>query len=97
MTWYLDVDRKAILQAIKEFNKLGRDEFLENYKFHYARDYFISHDGQKYDCKPIVYAAYKHQFGIEPSNRESSGVKDTIRPKLEEMGFTVINIRRQPS
>ncbi|MCX7109216.1 MAG: HNH endonuclease signature motif containing protein [Proteobacteria bacterium] len=87
---YLDVTEKsAVLKAIKEFDELGRDKFLEAYGFGHARSYFISYDGKEYDCKPILWAAYKHQFGTPLLAKASSGVNKTVRPKLEGMGFVV--------
>lgn len=95
MTWYLEVENKSILEAIKEFDSSGRDNFLKKYKFRHARSYFILHNNKQYDCKPIMLAAYEHQFGKLPFlSRGSNGVNKTIRPKLEKMGFSVISTER---
>jgi len=92
MPSYLDVtDKNAILKAIAEFDSLGRDEFLKTYGFRHARSFFILHYGNQYDCKPILWAAYKHQFGELLLARASSWVNRTVRPKLEGMGFVVIS------
>ncbi len=90
--WYQEIsDRNAVIKALEEFKRRGRDEFLEEYKFSRARIYFILYNGGYYDAKPILYAAYKHQFGILPvPSHASSGVIHTVGPKLESMGFQVV-------
>jgi 5-methylcytosine-specific restriction protein A len=46
-----DITRRAIVQAIKEFERLGRQAFLERYGFGEARDYFLLHKRKRYDSK----------------------------------------------
>ena len=89
--WYQDVsDKKAVTKAIDEYRRLTRDIFLEKYGFARSRIYFVLYNGEYYDCKPILWAAYKHQFGTLPVSHASSGTNSTIRPKLESMGFRVV-------
>jgi hypothetical protein len=57
-----------------------------------AKRYLIEHKDRQYDCKPIVWAAHQFQFGREPASRGTSGVNKFIRPALERLGFTVIDI-----
>jgi hypothetical protein len=45
--------RKAILDAVDEFNRIGRDTFLAKYGFRRARRYFLHYGGQLYDSKRI--------------------------------------------
>jgi hypothetical protein len=52
--------RDAVLAAMEEFDKLGRDQFLERYHFRRARDYEVVHGGKRYDSKAIVGAAHGH-------------------------------------
>jgi hypothetical protein len=49
--------RDAVLAAMREFESLGRDEFLRRYGFGRSRDYELVHDGKRYDSKAIVGAA----------------------------------------
>lgn len=37
--------RDAILQAIAEFDRIGRDQFLLKYGFKPARSYFLNYSG----------------------------------------------------
>src|SRR5262245_29092630 len=57
-----DLTRDSVLQAIEEFDRLGREPFLRTYRFGPARQYFLIHDGHQYDSKPIAGAA--HQFAV---------------------------------
>lgn len=83
--------RAAVHEAIKEFDRLGRQQFLLNYGFRKSRAYFLDHDGKLYDSKPIVGAAYGHQHKQRGPLRWSdfSGGESTVRRKLEELGFNV--------
>jgi hypothetical protein len=52
----------AVLQALSEFDQLGRDAFLAKYGFGPARSYELLHDGKHYDPKAIIGAAHGYQF-----------------------------------
>jgi hypothetical protein len=47
-------DRSAVLQAIAEYDQLGRESFLARYGFGPARSYFLLHNGKRYDSKAIA-------------------------------------------
>lgn len=83
--------RKAILSAINEYNKLGRDVFLNKYGFRPARLYFLAYDGKLYDAKAIIGVAHRYEFPqkgpLKPA--EFSGGERTVKQKLEELGFKV--------
>ena len=83
--------RQAILAAIAEYDQLGRDRFLDKYGFGKARQYFLEHDGNRYDSKAIVGAAHGFQFPAAGplASTEFSGGEATVRAKLEELCFTV--------
>ena len=49
--------RKEILDAIAEYDQLGRDRFLEKYGFGPSRSYWLVHQGKQYDSKAIIGAA----------------------------------------
>ena len=42
-------DCDAVRQALAEFDRLGREAFLEKYGFGPARGYFVVHEGRRYD------------------------------------------------
>lgn len=81
----------AVLEAIREFDRLGRDAFLEKYGFGRARRYFLEYDGRAYDSKAIVGVAHGLQMThLGPlSWQEFGGGERTVKAKLEELGFDV--------
>jgi hypothetical protein len=87
-------DRDAVLAAIREFDDLGRDRFLEKYGFGRSQKYRIRHDGRLYDIKAVLAAAYQRQFQDRPpvtSANSTSGLRTTV-PKARELGFEVEGI-----
>lgn len=86
-----DVDRRCVLRAMEEFDRLGREEFLARYGFGPAREYFVVEGGRRYDSKALVGAA--HQFtsdarALSPS--EFSGGANVVQPLLWRLGFRVV-------
>ena len=83
--------RKEILDAIAEFDRLGRDHFLEKYGFGPSRSYWLLHQGKHYDSKAVIGAARGYaRPDLGPMTAdEFSGGEATVRRKLEELGFAV--------
>lgn len=81
----------AVLQAIAECDRLGRDAFLEKYGYGPARSYFLEHEDRRYDSKAIVGVAFGFQFPDEGplENTQFSGGASTVQRKLEELGFSI--------
>ena len=82
--------RTAVLQAIREFDKLEREGFFCKYGYARAKTHWIVHKGRHYDMKPIWAAAHGHVEGREPANprdRASSWVKR----KLENLNFKIFH------
>lgn len=84
-----ELTREAVLQAIEEFDSLGREAFLDRYGFNGARDYFLIHEGQAYDSKAIAAVANKwaHGGGGTLTALELSGGRTDAAKRLEELGF----------
>jgi 5-methylcytosine-specific restriction enzyme A len=85
-----EITRDAVLEAIREYDRLGQDGFLERYGFDRARRYVLVHDGKRYDSKAIVSAAH----GFLPAERpltagEFSGGQATVGRLLRRLGFAV--------
>jgi hypothetical protein len=84
-------DPGAVLQAVAESDRLGRDRFLSTHGFHRARDYLLIVNGHEYDSKAIVGVAHGYQFpsrGPLKSNQFSGGLA-TVKRKLDQLGFEV--------
>lgn len=82
-------DPGAVREAIAEFDRLGREEFLAKYGFSAARDYFVVVDGKRYDSKAIAGVAHLHQHGTLLTAGEFSGGDSTVANKLEKLGLKV--------
>jgi 5-methylcytosine-specific restriction protein A len=84
-----DLTRPSVLKAIAEFDRLGRQPFIEKYGFREARDYFVRFNGRLYDSKPI--AAVAHGLlgpGFETLTwHEFSGGRHTVERTLSKLGF----------
>jgi hypothetical protein len=83
--------RSAILEAVREYDALGRDRFLEKYGFRPARSYFLVVEGRDYDSKAIVGVAHGYQFPAAGPLRpeDFSGGQSTVKRKLDGLGFDV--------
>ncbi|MCI0519404.1 MAG: hypothetical protein L0Z70_04015 [Chloroflexi bacterium] len=84
-------DRNAVLRAIEEYDKLGRDGFLKRYGYRWARTHQLIYQGRKYPSKAIAAVAYWYQFpnrGLLKSGVFSGG-KGTVVPTLKSLGFEV--------
>src|SRR5262245_21701887 len=86
--------REAVLEAILEFDSLGRDRFLSKYGFGPARGYFLEHQGSRYDSKAIVGVAHgiQHPHLGPLRAADFSGGEATVKKLLEGLGFTVIRV-----
>ncbi|MGG5889443.1 HNH endonuclease [Falsiroseomonas sp. HC035] len=84
-------DPNAVLQAIRELDDLGREAFLAKYGYGEAREFWLLHNGERYDSKAIVGVAFKYQKGIgQALDREDfSGGSATVQKALERLGFEV--------
>jgi len=79
----------SVEQAVAEFDQIGREDFLRKYNFGKAREYYLVINGNKYDSKAILAAAHGYEFPELGPLKRFSGGKDTVRPKLESLGFVV--------
>ncbi|WP_319825824.1 HNH endonuclease [Thalassovita sp.] len=86
-----DIDRAAVLRAIEEFDRLGREVFLQKYGFRRSQAYFLKHDGKFYDSKAIIGAAHGYSSGDRDplSATQFSGGKVTVARTLRDLDFDV--------
>ncbi len=78
-----------VLDAIAEFDRLGRDAFLEEYGYRRAIGYFLVHGGRRYDSKAIAGVAYRGVRGRPLRPDEFSGGNATVARVLGDLGFEV--------
>lgn len=87
-----EIHRAHVLQALAEYDEIGREGFLDRYGYGKSRTYVLVHEGNRYDSKAIVGVA--HRF-IAPGSgalraSEFSGGVDTVARVLRGLGFEVI-------
>jgi 5-methylcytosine-specific restriction protein A len=85
-----DLTQREVQQAVAEYDRLGRDRFLEKYGFGPARSYLLVVDGKTYDSKAIVGAAHGYLADREPlAPSDFSGGAATVGRLLTSLGFEV--------
>jgi putative restriction endonuclease len=86
-----DIDRAAVLRAIEEFDRLGRDAFLQQHGFRRSRSYLLRHGGQLYDSKAIIGVAHGYSGGDRSPLAASqfTGGEATVAQTLRGLGFEV--------
>lgn len=84
-------DPSAVLAAIREYDRLGQEAFLQKYGFGPARTFHLIHDSKVYDSKAIAGAAMGYQPGVERAllASEFSGGEAGAAGRLRALGFTV--------
>ncbi len=85
-------DWDAVLNAIAEFDRLGRDRFLAEHGFGRARSYFLRYNDRDYDSKAVVGVAHGYQFPtLGPlSAADFSGGEATVAQLLRGLDFEVV-------
>lgn len=88
---FSDIDRPAVLSAIKEFDRLGRDAFLDLHGFARSRAYVLEYEGKDYDSKAIVGVAHGYTGNDRQplKSSEFTGGDATVARILRELGFEV--------
>ncbi len=85
-----DLTRREILLAAEEYDRLGRDAFLDTYGFAPARSYLLLLNGRTYDSKAIVGVAHGYLSGQRPLEANNfSGGAATVGRLLRGLGFEV--------
>lgn len=87
-----DATREDVLAAIREFDELGSEGFLEKYRsygFRPARSYFVRHAGRFYDSKVLLAVAHGHRHGEPLLATDFSGGDAHAAALLRRLGFVV--------
>ena len=86
------LSKAAVLAALEEYDRLGRDGFLQHYRYAPARTRRIRHDHKHYDMKPIWRAAFGHMQGghaLTPDDERYGTNSNAVQRHLEDLGFTI--------
>jgi len=88
----VDVTRPAVLAAIGEFDRLGRDAFLKAAGFGHARTYYVVVDDHLYDSKAIAGYAHGVATGVFLQAADFTGGEQSVAARLRALGFDVRNL-----
>lgn len=78
--------------ALAEFDRLGRDAFLDQYGFGRARDYVLVTETGRYDSKAIFGVAFGYQHGTPLEAAEFRGGRVGAARRLAELGYSITGI-----
>ncbi|WP_431892393.1 HNH endonuclease [Micromonospora haikouensis] len=87
------LDRPAVLAAVDEFDRLGRDGFLRTYGFGPAKSYFLQLNGKLYDSKAIAGYAHGLTAGRRLRSGDFTGGDKSVAHRLRALGFAVVTTR----
>jgi 5-methylcytosine-specific restriction protein A len=87
-----DITRESVLQAVEEYDQLGREAFLSRYGFGSAKSYYVVVEGKRYDSKAIAGVAHGYaRPDIGPlAFSDFSGGEAQVQKPLEKLGFEVL-------
>ncbi|MEV4631531.1 HNH endonuclease [Micromonospora sp. NPDC049523] len=84
-----DLTHVAVLAAITEFDRVGREEFLRSTGFGRSRSYYLQYRGRLYDSKAISGYAHGASTGVPLGSADFSGGDKTVAQRLGDLGFDV--------
>ena len=93
-----DVTAQGVERAAAEFDRMGREAFLEQFSFGQARGYFLIRGGRRYDSKAVVGVAHGYDRpDLGPLRpQDFSGGDATVVRLLKSLGFDVERPPRNP-
>lgn len=83
------IERSHVLAAIADYERRGRAEFLQHYRFGEARTVFLLHDGRHYEAKAIVGVANGYATGTFITGGDPDYKAGQARSVLRRLGMTV--------
>ncbi len=76
-------DPQAVVAALDEFDRLGRETFLQKYGFGPARRYLVRRGPRRYDSKAIAAAAHAIELPGVPGSSETRARPCSVAWKAE--------------
>ena len=90
------VTKNDVLRAIKEYDRLGPEQFFSAHGFAPTTTYELVADRHRYPPKAILGTAYEFATGKRLASGDFEGGKTGAVKVLGDLGFTVQAKRRQP-
>jgi hypothetical protein len=88
------VTRADVLRAIREYDRLGSDQFFSEHGFAPATTYELVWEEHSYPPKAILGTAYELATGRRLGSSDFEGGKTGAVRVLGKLGFTVQHLRR---
>jgi hypothetical protein len=88
------VTHADVLRAIREYDRLGPEQFFSKHGFAPTTTYELVWDGRRYPPKAILGTAYEFATGRRLASGDFEGGKSGAVKVLGKLGFTVQAIRR---
>ena len=84
-----EVTRKDVLRAIREYDRLGPEQFFSQHGYGRSRSYELVWERRRYPHKAILGTAYEFATGKRLASGDFEGGKSGAVGVLQNMGFTV--------
>jgi hypothetical protein len=88
------VTRDEVLRAIREYDRLGADEFFSTHGFAPTTTYELVWEKRRYPPKAILGTAYEFATGKRLNSGDFEGGKTGAVKVLGKLGFNVIEKKR---
>jgi len=83
------VTRDHVLQALREYDRMGPDRFFSKHGFAPTTTYELVLEKRRYPPKAILGAAYELATGKKLGSADFEGGKTGAVRVLEKLGFTI--------
>ena len=83
------VTHPEVVRAIKEYDRLGPEEFFSKHGYSYATTYELVWDERPYPPKAILGTAYEFATGQRLASNDFEGGKSGAVRILGKLGFTI--------
>jgi hypothetical protein len=90
-----EVTRREVLQAMREYDRLGPDRFFSEHGFGPSRSYELVWEERRYPHKAILGTAYELATGQRLASGDFEGGKSGAVAVLRKLGFTVEDKEQQ--
>lgn len=94
VTWN-HVTRDDVLRAIKDYDRLGPEQFFSKHGFAPTTTYELAWEGRRYPPKAILGTAYEFATGERLGSTDFEGGKTGAVRVLGQLGFVVKEKGRQ--
>jgi hypothetical protein len=83
------VTRDDVVRAIREYDRLGPEEFFSDHGFAPTTTYELVWEGRSYPPKAILGTAYELAVGKRLASGDFEGGRTGAVKVLEKLGFTI--------